>query len=314
MFRKFVYLVFDNAEPGGAGAAPATATPDPAAPDSVTPDPAAPDSVTPDPDDSTPPAGGQPVMVPLAKAQAEKERRKAVERENQTLREQLAFEAGQRTAVAAPAAPATPPKAEGPPEPPVQPRANQFDDYADFEAADELFKQADRKYIIDLATYNAKQAMVRESQQTRQQQTETQKLSAFQDRLKAEAALDPDIITLANTFHLPGPNQLPLSDAMQEAIKDSDVGPKLLRHFANNRAEVMRLAAMSPTTQLREIGRIEAAIINKPQPVVKHVTAAPDPIKPVGGNASPDVDEDKIPMSEYLARERARTAERHQRR
>jgi len=302
---KFVRVVFDNAELNGGGSSV------PVIPDPVTPDPVTPDSVTPDPADNTPVDDAAPVMVPLAKAQAEKARRKEVEAENQRLREQIAFEAGRHTA--APVAPAAPVKADGPPEPPVQPTPSQFEDYDDFEAADTLFKQADRKYIVDLARYEARQEFSNQSHQQQRHQTETQVAQAFQGRLKEEAALDPDIITLANTFHLPGPSQLPLTGEMQDAIRESDVGPKLLRHFANNRAEVLRLAALSPATQLREIGKIEAAIINKPQPAVKRVSQAPEPIKPVGGNSSSDVDEDKMPMSDYLARERARAADKRKR-
>ena len=308
MRNRFTYLpVFDNPELNGGG----SAAPDPVAPEPVTPD--LDDSGTP-PDDTTPLAdGGAPVMVPLAKAQAEKARRKAAEERAQTAETQAAYYRGLAERPAAPVAPSAPVKPDGPPEPPVQPTPSQFEDYDDFEAADTLFKQADRKYIVDLARYEARQEFSNQSHQQQRHQTETQVAQAFQGRLKEEAALDPDIITLATTFHLPGPNQLPLTGEMQDAIRESDVGPKLLRHFANNRAEVLRLAALSPATQLREIGKIEAAIINKPQPAVKRVTTAPEPIKPVGGGDSSNVDEDKMPMSEYLARERAKLAAQRKR-
>ena len=201
----------------------------------------------------------------------------------------------------------------GPPQPPEQPLASQYDDYSDFEVADTAYKQAERKYVIDVAKYEMRQEYANHTRQQQQQQTEAQIQSAFIQRLNAEAALDPDIMTLANTFHLPGPNNIPLTVSMQDAIRESDVGPKLLRHFANNKADTIRLANMSPATQLREIGRIEAAIINKPQPAVKHVSAAPDPVKPLGGNGSVEIDEDSMPMSEYLARERQRNVERRKR-
>jgi hypothetical protein len=250
----------------------------------------------------------------VSAVKAERVRRQAAEAAAQTAREEAAYYRGiAERPVAAPVTHQQPAEPAGPPEPPVQPLPNQFDDYSDFEAADALYKQAERKYIVDAAKYEVRQEFTTQTQQHQRQQTEAQIQTAFNQRLTAEAALDPDIITLANTFHLPGPNQVPLTGPMQDAIRESDIGPKLLRHFANNKNEAIRLAGMSPATQLREIGRIEAAIINKPQPVVKHVSAAPEPVKPLGGNGNVDIDDDKLPMSEYLARERQRNAERHKR-
>jgi hypothetical protein len=303
MYRKLVRLVFDNPELNGGGTPPEPVTPDP-----ITPDPVEPDPVTPDPADD--PAA----RVPVAAVKAERVRRQAAEAAAATAREEAAYYRGIAERPAAPVTPQTPTAPEGPPVAPVPPRADQFEDYTDFEQADALYKQADRKYIIDVTKYEMRQEFTSQSQQNQRQQSEAQIIASFNKRLTEEAALDPDIMTLANTFHLPGPNQLPLTGPMQDAIRESDVGPKLLRHFANNRAEVTRLAGMSPVTQLREIGRIEAGIINKPQPVVKHVSNAPDPLKPLGGNGPTDVDDDKIPMSEYLARERLRTTDRQKRR
>ena len=303
MFKKLVRPVFDNPELSGGG--------------SVTPpEPAAPEVPAGEVPPAEPPAGDEPpepAHVPVAAVKAERVRRQAAEAEAAKHREEAAYYRGLAERPAAPAAPVAPPKPDGPPAAPVAPEAKDFEDYADFEAADRLYKQADRQYIIDLTTYNVEKRFETKNQQTRQQQTVEQQVTAFKQRLNDEAALDPDIVTLANTFHLPGPNQLPLTDPMQDAIRESDIGPKLLRYFANNRAEVLRLAALSPVTQLREIGRIEGSIINKHQPAVKHVTSAPEPIKPVGGGGSIEVDDDKIPMTEYLARERARNADRRKR-
>jgi hypothetical protein len=302
---KFVKLVFENPEaPGGGPITPDPVTPDPVTPDPVTPDPPA------DPDE---PAAGTPEAGLRAAAKAERVKRQTAEAAAQTAREEAAYYRGIAERPAAAPTPATPAAPAGPPEAPVEPEASQFEEYEDFEAAHRVFKQAERKYVIEVAKHEMRQEYNNQSQQATRQQTEAQITTAFNKRLADEAALDPDIVNLANTFHLPGPNQIPLTGPMQDAIRESDVGPRLLRHFANNKVEVVRLAGMSPATQLREIGRIEASIINKPQPVVKHVSAAPDPVKPLGGNGQTDVDDDKIPMSEYLARERLRKTERQKR-
>jgi hypothetical protein len=83
------------------------------------------------------------------------------------------------------------------------------------------------------------------------------------------------------------------------------VGPKILRYLANNKGQAAKLSAMSPASAIREIGKIEAALTNKPEPV-KHVTAAPEPVRTPDGGGGSDVDEDKLPFNEYLARERAK--------
>jgi hypothetical protein len=232
----------------------------------------------------------------VAAVKAERTRRQAAEADNQRLREQNAYYQGLQASTPAPA---TTSAAHVPAGPPAAP---QVEDFESFEA----FQVADRQHIIDTATHNAEQRFEQQQAARWQQEQAAATTRTFQERLTKAAELDPDLPVIASTFHLQGPNYIPLSGAMQDAIRESDVGPQLLRYFANNRPEATRLASLSPTSALREVGRIEASIINKPIPPVKHVTSAPNPVKPVGSFASGDVDEDKLPMSEYIARERGR--------
>jgi hypothetical protein len=309
MRRKFVYLVFDNPELNGGGSVEPPAPVEP--PEGTEPPAEPPVEPSADPDE---PVAGTPEAGLRAAAKAERVKRQAAQAEAQTAREEAAYYRGiAERPVTTPAAPVKPAAPAGPPEAPVAPLASQFEDYSDFEAADAQFKQADRRYIVDLARYEARQEFGTQVQQQQRQQTDAQITAGYIKRLNEEAALDPDIRTISDTFHLPGPNHIPLTDPMQEAIRESDVGPKLLRYFANNKPEVLRLASLSPVTQLREIGRIEAGIINKPQPVVRHVTTAPEPIKPLGGTGITDVDEDKMSPADHLAYERLKMMERRKR-
>jgi hypothetical protein len=231
------------------------------------------------------PASGQ--TVPL-KALLE------TQRKYQEVREQLAYLQGvQATAPAAPVQQAP----VAPSGPPPEPKVEDFESYEDFQVAE-------RRHIIDVAKFELKQDFTHGQSVARQQEQRERAAQTFQERLLKAAELDPDLPVIVSTFHLPGPNHIPLSGQMQDAIQESEVGPQLLRYFANNKAEATRLSALNPTSALREIGRIEAAIINKPAPPVKHVTSAPEPIKTVGSGGSVEVDEDTLPMSEYLARER----------
>ena len=249
------------------------------------------DGGTPPADGGTPPApdDNEPKVVPL-KALTETQRKLS------EAKEELAYLRGMQAATPpAPAAPAPKPTA------PVEPVEPNIDDFGDDFAA---FQAADRQYIIDRAEFNALRKFEQQQSSRTQQDVIQSQIKEFNKRLEKAAELDPELKDIAMTFHLPGPNHIPLTPLMQDAIRESDVGPQLLRHFANNKAEVAQLAGLNPTDALRRIGRIEATIVNKQPTPVKHVTSAPEPVKPVGSGAPPDIDEDKMPMSDYLARER----------
>jgi hypothetical protein len=281
-------------------------------PDGTTPVATVPDGET--PPVAVVPDGGTPVTAEpvedtstaglIAATRAERVKRQEAEKEVARLREQNAYYEGMKAA-APPVV--TPPTVVAPAGPPAVPNVDDFERFEDFQAAD-------RQYIIDTARYEARQEFERGQSTQRQQETIATQTRTFQERLNKAAELDPDLPALVATFHLPGPNHVPLTEVMQDAIRESEVGPQLLRYFANNKAEATRLATLSSTSALREVGRIEATIINKPAPAVKHVSSAPEPIKPIGSGESVDVDEDKIPMADYIARERAKVLAARQRR
>lgn len=83
-----------------------------------------------------------------------------------------------------------------------------------------------------------------------------------------------------------------LSNEARDAIFESDVGPKLLYHFAKNPDQAEALGKLTVGRMLREIGRLEAEIGStaKPSPKseakVVEISKAPAPISPLkGGNA-----------------------------
>lgn len=91
-----------------------------------------------------------------------------------------------------------------------------------------------------------------------------------------------------------------------EAIADSDVGPDILNHLADNPKECERIASLSPIAAIREIGRIEAKLEAKPEPK-KTASKAPAPITPGGGDSpSDDTPKDTDTIDEWMRKERAR--------
>jgi len=99
-----------------------------------------------------------------------------------------------------------------------------------------------------------------------------------------EVALNPD---------------LPITDAMGDAITTSDNGPEVLYWLGSNPQEAARIAGLSAFAAAREIGRIEARFNGPP---AKKTTKAPPPINPLSGAGSKaTTDPDKMPVKDWLA-------------
>ena len=73
--------------------------------------------------------------------------------------------------------------------------------------------------------------------------------------------------------------KLPITNVMAETIQSSDVGPELAYYLGSNPKEADRISRMSPLSQAKEIGKIEAKLVSAPP--VKKTTSAPAPISPV---------------------------------
>ena len=77
-------------------------------------------------------------------------------------------------------------------------------------------------------------------------------------------------------------SEVAVSDQVRDAILESDIGPKILYHLAENPEIGDKLAKMSTINALREIGRLEAKLeapTGSEKPV--SVSKAPAPIKPI---------------------------------
>jgi hypothetical protein len=76
-------------------------------------------------------------------------------------------------------------------------------------------------------------------------------------------------------------SRLPISEAMQDALMESDFGPQIALHLVENREQALAIAAMPVAQQMRELGRIEArmeAEKARPKPAVSQ---APPPVQKV---------------------------------
>lgn len=168
---------------------------------------------------------------------------------------------------AAAAAPAAPEPAAQEEKPPSR------DQYESYEA-----------YLEARAEYEAEQKANAE------RETATKRTQSFQSKLLEKY---PDIQErAADIAHVVIPGH------MVEAMHESDFGTDLLNEFVSNPKELERIAALSPSAALREIGRLEARLesaAGKPTPSATPAaptpSRAPTPIKAVGGSTVSTDDE-----------------------
>lgn len=75
-------------------------------------------------------------------------------------------------------------------------------------------------------------------------------------------------------------NDLPVTDFMAESIRQSEIGPEIAYFLGINPKEASRISKLSPLSQAKEIGKLEAKLVSDPIPARKD-SKAPAPIEPV---------------------------------
>ena len=78
--------------------------------------------------------------------------------------------------------------------------------------------------------------------------------------------------------------KLPITDAMAQTIQSSDVGPDMAYYLGSNPKEAERISRLSPLSQAKELGKIEAKLSDNPP--VKKTSNAPAPIAPITARSS----------------------------
>lgn len=179
-----------------------------------------------------------------------------------------------------------PPRVENPSEPqvPVAPQLDQFETYAEYEAAKD-----------DFLVRKAKFEFAQEQKAAEQRRYAMSAEEKYQKRLSDAAKEDPEILDVAASLRV--------SPIMATLVKESDHAVALIRWMDQHAEETARIAGMTPLQAAREIGIIEARLSYAPKPEApKKVSSAPEPVKPVSTSSPAPVDEDDLPMEEYHKR------------
>ena len=109
-----------------------------------------------------------------------------------------------------------------------------------------------------------------------------------------------------------------VSNEVRDAIFDSDVGPQILYHLAENPDVASKLQGMTAIGALRMIGKLEAKFeqpetVSKPRETAVKTSKAPPPINPIratAGGPVTDLDENRQFHGSYQAWKAARLAGR----
>lgn len=143
---------------------------------------------------------------------------------------------------------------------------------------------SDEDYLEAVSDWKANQKLAERERehaeaQAKAAQTQlTKQWQAAQARAIAEID-DYKTVIEASDVQLPG--------HLHQAILESEVGPHMAYYFAKHPDEAKRFAAMSPTTALRQLGKLEDRLMeDDPKPEPKPTPApekskAPPPVTPV---------------------------------
>jgi superfamily I DNA and/or RNA helicase len=146
------------------------------------------------------------------------------------------------------------------------------------------------EYAKALAEYSTERALAERDRQqamAREQEAQQKIIQSWAQKVQAAKAELPDFDDLVAS------SDVVVNNAVRDAILESDVGPKILYHLAENNDLAKKIAGLSPNAALREIGKLEARFEVNPEtkqtaPVVR--SKAPAPIQPIrGGQGKADV-------------------------
>ena len=146
------------------------------------------------------------------------------------------------------------------------------------------------EYAKALAEYSTEKALAERDRQAalaKEQEAQQKVIESWAQKVQEAKAELPDFDDMVAS------SDVVVNNDVRDAILESDVGPKILYHLAENSDLAKKISGLSTNAALREIGKLEARFEAKPEvkqtaPVVK--SKAPTPIQPIrGGQGQPDV-------------------------
>jgi len=147
------------------------------------------------------------------------------------------------------------------------------------------------EYAKALAKYSTEKALENRDKQEAERRVNEERakvMTSWQKKLDAVKSELPDYEEM-----IASSADIAVSDAVRDAILESDVGPKILYHLAENPEVAERLNGLSQSSALRELGKLEARFEAKEPVRAVSKSNAPAPITPlrnVGSVELPAID------------------------
>ena len=165
------------------------------------------------------------------------------------------------------------------------------------------------EYAEALADWSAENAVMRARQEDVEKRIQAERaivIETWNKKLEATKSELPDFDDMVAS------SDVVVSDQVRDAILESDVGPRILYHLAENQELAEKISKSSLITALREIGKLEAKFEKTEPKEVKTVaqkSKAPAPISPIKAGTSEQVivtDTDKMTFQQYKAMRQAK--------
>ena len=145
------------------------------------------------------------------------------------------------------------------------------------------------EYARALALYSTEQALEQRDRQEAEAKVAQERQKVIQtwaSKVQQAKAVLPDFDDIVAS------SDVIIQDDIRDAILESDVGPQILYHLAENEDVAKKIAGLSPKQALREIGKLEARFevketVPETKPIVR--SKAPAPIQPLRGSSPADV-------------------------
>lgn len=148
-----------------------------------------------------------------------------------------------------------------------------------------------REAVENRAEAVARKAALDAIKAEREQEARVAKVKSFQDR---EAKFADKTADYRETVY---DDSVPISEAMADVIRESDMGPQLAYFLGKNRDTAALISQMSPIQAARELGRIEAKLATPAPTPAPPVSQAPPP-PPKLAATEPSIDKDPKDMSD----------------
>lgn len=180
------------------------------------------------------------------------------------------------------------------PEPEVKAEPEPVKTLADFDYDEGAYQQ----HLFAKARAEAVEEAKRVLQSEQSQQTTAKKIAEFRNR---EADFSKDVEDYIDVVTNPS---LPISQEMADVAMEMENGPEVLYYLGKNPAIADEISRLSPLSAARELGRIEAKLLDKKSGEKVSKAPAPTPkLKAVEASmkVSPDTaDSDKLSTKDWM--------------